>query len=1193
MKVIVYKGFNEKFLENIKDEALVATKIEDKINIFKIDDNYEEEIQLSVLQKRNDTGSFWMTYEEFTIAYEYLILRASEGKLDIEIIDNNIYPSMYPVKIKIDDEVYNKYIINKENNEIEEKDEKDEIIEKINKFYSDLLKIDGYFFASYNNYEMQYNSDIRNITKFYNEQIDVENSSECDYLVKIGDDIGDYLGFITSSQFLQSEHIAYTMYCETEVSTMILASLKALLKYNNKCKIYRFIGTYDADESLNNELKNIAENVMKIENFSFRPLSFYKNPSISNEMEEVSQGKIIRAIINEAEKAYNEEVYRDIFITAPTGAGKSLIFQIPSIYLAEKYKKLIIIIEPLKGLMADQQEKFEKFGYKKAKFLNSDIPTPLEREQIVEGVKNGDIDILYISPETLLSHSLETLIGDREIGLVVVDEAHIVTTWGVGFRPDYWYLGSYLNDMRKEKNYKGIQKRFHRFPIFACTATAVNGGKDDTVSDTVLSLYMNDPIIKLGTAKRDNISFEINNYTDKTYDEYKTQKIDMMNKRIKKWISEKDKTIIYFPYKTIAHSMYNGYREFKDFEKYKQYTGVYTGDYELSEVDKNEMMNKFKNNEISVMYATKAFGMGVDIKDIHNVYHYAVTGNLSDYIQEIGRAARKENTEGKAIVDYFNYDLKYMNNLFGMSQIRQYQVKKCLAIIYDTYKNKSNLKFLINPKMFQGVFDNVDNVEELERKLKIVLLMLEKDLYEKYKNRILISRPSSIFTKAYVCLDKNFEEEVLRGKYGKYFKKISAARNREVEKQYFKPENSDVIVSDMGDIFEINLKGIWEDEYSSKMSFAAFKFNFYSKGNDVLADIQDYIAPRVKIKIKTKKDNLNSLSTKAEEEIDYLTKILSTFGRDYFTKDKFKQLIKERYIKESKSEVIANSYFNIIDSKEDCIKRRTMPNGDIKYQVSDGRVRQLAMSILNKSNLMRKLNAIESEEYEQYYNETEKDTNLLKLLSMLDLITYEIEGGNTPEIYIRLNAPDKIKRIVEDKIVYTNNYVERARDRHYRAVKILDYFFRNFENDDDARKEFIERYFLGEDVEEEIDEKISEKTIIKDESIDKYINENGQTYDVSGYENWDNIIKNVIEEEKYKYFCNVLKSNNKRIPDYAYTDIEVNKILIPTLFIYLEEKVIVFPESYKYNALQKCKEKGWNIIPINEIENNLNLIKGE
>lgn len=1188
MKVIIYKGFNKEFLESLEDEALLDTSIDDKINIFKIDDNYEEEIQLSILKKRNNMNSYWMTYEEFTVAYEYLILRASEGKLDIEIIDNNIYPAMYPIKLDIDDVVYDKYIRSKEN--INDKNE-DKQIEKINQFYSEIIKINDNYFASYNNYEMQYNVDIKNNKKFYTEEIDECNSKECDYLVKIGDDIGDYLGFVTSSQFFNSERIAYTMYCETEVSKMILASLKAFLRYNGKKQILKFIGTYDVNESLNNELKNIAENVMKIENFKFKPLLFYKNPSISNEMETISQGKIMETIINEAEKAYNGEVYRDIFITAPTGAGKSLIFQIPSIYLAQKYQKLIIIIEPLKGLMSDQQEKFEAFGYKKAKFLNSDIPTPLEREQVVEGVKNGEIDILYISPETLLSHSLETLIGDREIGLVVVDEAHIVTTWGVGFRPDYWYLGSYLNNMRREQNNRGILKRFHKFPIFACTATAVNGGKDDTVSDTVLSLYMNDPIIKLGTAKRDNISFEIHNYTDKTYDEYKTQKIDTINKRIRKWILEKDKTIIYFPYKSIAHQLYNGYKEFKDFEKYKQYTGVYTGDYELSEVDKNDMMNKFKNNDISVMYATKAFGMGVDIKDIHNVYHYAVTGNLSDYIQEIGRAARKEGAKGKSIVDYFNFDLKYMNNLFGMSQIRQYQVKKCLAIIYDTYKNKQNYNFLINPKMFEGVFENVDGVEDLERKLKIVLLMLEKDLYEKYKNRILISRPTSMFTKAYVSVDRNYEDKVLNGKYGKYFKKVSEARNMEVEKQLSKPENGDIMVSDFGDVYQIDLKGIWEDEYSINMSFAAFKFRFYSKGKEVLETIKNYIAPRVKLKVKTKTKNLNNIYSMAEEEIDYITNVLNTFGRNYFSKDEFKKILKERYTQESKSEIIANSYFNIIDSKGDCIKRRTMPNGDVKYQVSDGRIRQLAMSILNKSSLMRKINATNMDEYNQYYNETEKDTNLLKLLNMLDLITYEIEGGNTPEIFIRLNAPDKIKRIVEDKILYTNNYVERARDRHYRAVKILDYFFRNFENDDTERWNFVERYFLGEDIEEEIDSKTSET--IKEEPISKYINENGQTYDVSDYENWDNIIKNVIEEEKYKYFCYILKNNNIRIPDYAYTDLDVKKIIIPTLFIYLDEKVIIVPETYKHNSMKKCKEKGWKVIPINEIENNINLIKGE
>lgn len=891
MKIIVYKGFNKDFLEKIEIDALIENSIEDKSNIFKIDDNYEEEIQSSILQKRNSNDSYWITYEEFTIAYEYLILRASQGKLCIDIVDNNIYPSMYPILLDIDDKIYDKYLLSKE--ELKEIDS-DEDINKINKFYSELVKINDKFYVSYNNYEMQYNGDINSVKKLYNEEILEEYSNECDYLIKIGDDIVEYLKFITSEQFLKFNKIAYTMYCETEISKMILASLKALIKYNGKSKLLKFTGDYNVDDTLDNEMKNIAENVMKIENFSYRTLNFYKNPNISNEMEEISQGDIMKAIINEAEKAYNGEVYRDIFMTAPTGAGKSLIFQIPSIYLAEKYKKLVIIIEPLKGLMSDQQEKFAKCGYKKARFLNSDIPTPLEREQIIEGVKNGEIDILYISPETLLSHSLDALVGDREIGLVIVDEAHIVTTWGVGFRPDYWYLGRYLYDMRREQNNRGMAKRFHKFPIFACTATAVNGGKDDTVSDTVISLYMNDPLIKIGTAKRKNIAFQINNYTDKTYDEYKTQKIDIMRHRIKKWISERDKTIIYFPYKSIAHSMYNGYKEFKDFEQYKQFTGVYTGDYELSDIDKSEMMNKFKNSDINVMYATKAFGMGVDIEDINNVYHYAVTGNLSDYIQEIGRAARKKGTKGKAIVDYFNFDLKYMNNLFGMSQIKQYQVKKCLAIIYDTYKNKRSYSFLINPKIFQGVFDNANDLDDLERKLKIVLLMLEKDLYEKYKNRILVSRPSSMFTKAYISIDRNHEVEVLSGQYGKYLKKVSNGRIGEIERQPNNMRGGDTIVSDFGDIYQIDLKGIWEDEYSANMSFAAFKFNFYNKGKGVLSGVQDYIASRVKLKIKSKTGILSNLYGTAEEEIDFLTNTLNTFGRNYFTKEEFKKMIKKK-----------------------------------------------------------------------------------------------------------------------------------------------------------------------------------------------------------------------------------------------------------------------------------------------------------
>ncbi len=527
-----------------------------------------------------------------------------------------------------------------------------------------------------------------------------------------------------------------------------------------------------------------------------------------------------------------------------------------------------------------------------------------------------------------------------------------------------------------------------------------------------------------------------------------------------------------------------------------------------------------------------------------------------------------------------------------MSQIRQYQVKKCLSIIYDTYKNKNNRSFLINPKMFDGAFDNANTPDEIERKLKIVLLMLEKDLYEKYKNKIIVSRPSSMFTKSYVCIEKDKEDIVLGDKYKKYFKRIGN-NGTIVQGQYKNPNAGEIVTTYLGDIFEIDLKSLWEDLYCSKMSFAAFKYSFYSKKNDVLDDISAFYFPRVKLKIKVKNTKrLNEIYHAAEKEIDYLSDKLNVFERKYFLKEEFKELIKERYKNNSKAEIIANLYFNIIDSNKECIKSRTFPNGDIKFQVSDGRARSFGKSVIVKSSLLKVLSKSDKSEFSQFYKEKDEDTRMLKLLSLLDIITYEIEGGNTPEIYIRLNAPDKIERILNDKVLYVNNYVERAKERHYRAVKILEYFFKNNEID---RWEFVEKYFLGNDVESEIDEYNNLfKKKVQIHNVRDYIALDGEnTYSLSDYGSWTEVIDNVIEEDKYIYYCNKMKNNNIRLPDYAYTDIVVKKEVIPTLFIFEDKNIIILPELNRNSTLKVCNEMNWITIPINEIEKYIDLLKGE
>lgn len=1181
MKLKVYKGFNTNFLKKLDFGPLVESPIESKKNIFLLDGNYLEDIEEAIILKKN-TEKTWITYEEFELAYEMINIRAKNGKISIEVINNNLYPEIYPTELDITEEIYDKY-----NKELENKTSKvlDLEIATLVKFYSRIENIDDRYYVSYYNFEIPNNPNIDYLTDYYSSDINVAPTLDSTYVVDIGNDVLQYIKHINNIKNENYDKIAYKMFCNNEISKLILNSLKSFIKNIGLNYLYEYEGEYVVNDSIRQELINVATNILKKENFQFRNLKFYKQPDQSNEMETISQAEIMEYIVNEAEKAYKSQRYRDIFITAPTGSGKSMIFQIPSIYLANKYNKLIIIIEPLKGLQSDQQKNLKEAGYYKSAYLNSDIATIVERERILNDVKTGKIDILYISPETLLSHSIDSLIGDREIGLVIVDEAHIVTTWGVGFRPDYWYLGSYLNKMRTRTNKKGNEKKYHNFPIFACTATAVNGGPDDTISETVISLYMNDPIIKIGSAKRENISFEINNYADKSYDEYKKEKIDILAKRIYDWTNNKEKTIVYCPYRSIAHQMKNGEKDFAILECFKNDTCVYTGSGENT-YDKTEAMEKFKNGDINVMYATKAFGMGIDISDIKNIYHYAVTGGLSDYVQEIGRAARNQNIEGKAIVDYFNGDMKYMNSLFGMSQIKQYHIKKSLSIIYDAYKSKGEKRnFLINPKMFEGVFGNVTE-DDLVNKLKIVLLMLEKDFLETYKIYVLISRPSSLFTKAYLAIDRNYEISLLK-RYGKFLKKVDAGRNQEVDTR-------GVRNTDVGDIFEINLKSIWEEEFGSKMSFAQFKYNFFNNYSNILGEYGKYVYGRVKLKINAKKGNLCDLFVLAENEIDYLTDILNNFGRKFFTKEEFKEQILTRYHNNSQSEIIANSYFDIIDPNHYCIKSREN-NGIIKYQISNGTIRELGKAILRKSYLLKELSNLKTNHHEKFYAETPNDTKLLKLLSLLDLITFEIEGGNSPEIFIRLNAPDKIKNILEEKVLYKNKYVDLAKEKHYRSVKILDYFFRNFNSsDNEARWNFIEKYFLGKNIEKMIDQE-NNKVHEKKENISSYIDINDEnTYSLEDYSDWDDIIQRLFSrkmEEKYIYYCKKLRNNNIKIPDYAFTDFQLHDIEVNTIFIYEAENLLIVSEEFGYQKSIKCVEKGWIVIKIDEIDKKLESIK--
>lgn len=1170
MKLNVYKGFDVEFYNNIKETPLINKKIFDRLDVRKFDKNYSKELQIALLE---DEGTFWITYEEYAFIKGIIEQKALNENLELNIIKNNKYPEIYPISYLISEDIISELDDNAENKSVEELSAD---ASKIAKIYSNVLYIDGNDYVTYYNDEIG-NEAVHSIVDYYSESLDISDIQIVpDYIININNDLSDFIKNINIIKENNFMHVGLEMSCDTFISKNVKKSYAIYLKlFNENIILFNYSEKIKEKEKIIERFKQIAKEVIKIPNFNdFREIGFYENIDLSRDTIKISQQTIMYDLVNEAQKAANNELYRDIFVTAPTGSGKSVMFQIPAIYLAEKYNKLTIIIEPLKGLMEDQKERLDSLGYKHAEFLNSDIATAIEKEKIIERIKSGDVHLLYLSPETLLSYTIDAIIGDRDIGLLIVDEAHIVTTWGVGFRPDYWYLGSYINRLRNKANYWGARKnsdrKIYQFPICTFTATAICGGKDDTFKETSLSLYLKSPIKYIGNLRRENIKFDIVNYPDKlSMSDYETKKIEVLGQRIYKWTENNEKTIIYFPYHKLAQELYDGVGKFMNLDVFKGKMGIYTGQTE-KEI-KHESLKKYMNNDINIMLATKAFGMGIDINNIENVYHYATSGNLSDYVQEIGRVARKKDMIGWAITDYFDNDKQYMNKLFGMSQIRHYQINKVLQIIYDVYKNKRNRNFLVTPRMFFGIFGKDES--KATNKLKIALLMLEKDLYDKFSFKVLISRPRSIFTNAFVIIDRENEDKVFNSRYGKYFEFNSKGKYK-----YPNPDGS--FTTDFGDIYKIDLKSLWEENYAEK-SFASFKYDFFSKLGNTCSEIRPFIRSRVKVTVITKNNvPFKELKNKVYEDLDFISQKIQEFGRNYFTTDEFATKLEERFGKSLKQKLIANSFLEIVDESKETYKERTLEDGTTEYVISNSSISTKINYLIKGCGLLRELSKSDETEHICFLSSEKNEGNLkaFRLLSLLDLITYEVIGGDNPEIFIRLNDPEKIRKIVSKQVYYSNDYVDMAREKHLRDVRVLNNFFRNLDNDEE-RWNYIEDYFAGEDVAKEVNEELPDEITFKDLS-DCIIKE--KSYPLAEFKKWEEI--SIFIDNEYKPILTKLANLIPNIPDYLSSQIKFDDFKFNAIMVWASKSVLILDEDTEDRILDICNRIGWSAYKISDID---------
>lgn len=387
---------------------------------------------------------------------------------------------------------------------------------------------------------------------------------------------------------------------------------------------------------------------------------FFGFPSFRSEPAAPDGGSLQRAIVQHA------MADRPVLAILPTGGGKSLCYQLPALVRGFRRGVLTVVISPLQALMKDQVDNLRtRTGVPNAAALYGLLTAP-ERGEVLNGIRLGDVALLYVSPEQLRNRSFREAIRCREIGAWVFDEAHCLSKWGHDFRPDYLYAARFIKEFAAKQNTEIP-------PIQCFTATA----KQDVQAE-ILDYFRQNLGQELtmfeGGVDRPNLSFEVQLVGSH-------EKFERLHDILTEHLPANDTGCAIIYCATQANTeVVAEYLAKQGWQAEAFHAG-------LAAPRKKHIQDNFIAGITRVICATTAFGMGIDKEDVRLVIHADIPGSLENYLQEAGRAGRDQR-DAKCILLYDEDDVETQFRMAALSQLGRRDIAEILRGLRRAKRNQ-------------------------------------------------------------------------------------------------------------------------------------------------------------------------------------------------------------------------------------------------------------------------------------------------------------------------------------------------------------------------------------------------------------------------------------------------------------------------------------------------------------------------